>query len=134
MWICKKCKSEVEDNFEICWNCGAENETGAVSNPEVKRVARQIKTDIARHEEIKKYPSLRFFSLMFKILGYLVFVLTLVAIGMQAQGVGNPLSLLITFVIGFITGLTMLAISEGIIVLVDIEANTSRAAQNGGRM
>lgn len=22
MWICKECKSEVEDNFEVCWNCG----------------------------------------------------------------------------------------------------------------
>lgn len=21
MWTCKQCKSEVEDSFEICWNC-----------------------------------------------------------------------------------------------------------------
>jgi hypothetical protein len=21
MWTCKKCNSEVEDDFEICWNC-----------------------------------------------------------------------------------------------------------------
>jgi len=21
MWICKQCKSEVEDSFEVCWNC-----------------------------------------------------------------------------------------------------------------
>lgn len=22
MWECKHCKEEVEDNFDICWNCG----------------------------------------------------------------------------------------------------------------
>ena len=21
MWICKNCKEENEDNFDICWNC-----------------------------------------------------------------------------------------------------------------
>ena len=21
MWTCKQCKSEVEDNFDVCWNC-----------------------------------------------------------------------------------------------------------------
>ena len=23
MWQCPKCREEVEDNFEICWNCGS---------------------------------------------------------------------------------------------------------------
>ena len=23
-WICKRCQSEVEENFDICWNCGAD--------------------------------------------------------------------------------------------------------------
>ena len=22
MWQCKKCNEEVEDSFEVCWNCG----------------------------------------------------------------------------------------------------------------
>ena len=26
IWICKKCKEEVEDSYDICWNCGADKE------------------------------------------------------------------------------------------------------------
>ena len=22
MWQCKKCKEDVDDSFEVCWNCG----------------------------------------------------------------------------------------------------------------
>ena len=21
MWICEKCNEEIEDNFDVCWNC-----------------------------------------------------------------------------------------------------------------
>jgi hypothetical protein len=24
MWTCKQCKEEVEDSFEICWNCNSD--------------------------------------------------------------------------------------------------------------
>jgi hypothetical protein len=24
MWICEKCKEEIEDNFDACWNCSGE--------------------------------------------------------------------------------------------------------------
>lgn len=26
MWTCKNCSSEVEDNFDICWNCSNDKE------------------------------------------------------------------------------------------------------------
>lgn len=26
MWTCPKCSSEVEDTFEVCWNCGTTRE------------------------------------------------------------------------------------------------------------
>jgi hypothetical protein len=26
MWRCVKCREQVEDNFEICWNCGTSKE------------------------------------------------------------------------------------------------------------
>ena len=26
MWNCAQCREEVEDNFEICWNCGTSRE------------------------------------------------------------------------------------------------------------
>ena len=40
MWKCKKCSEKIEDEFDICWNCGADKD-GAVSD---KDVAAQIKT------------------------------------------------------------------------------------------
>lgn len=40
MWKCKKCSEKIEDEFDICWNCGADKE-GAVSD---KDVVAQIKT------------------------------------------------------------------------------------------
>src|SRR5262245_54164233 len=32
MWTCRKCKAEVEDNFEACWSCGTSRE--GVENPD----------------------------------------------------------------------------------------------------
>jgi uncharacterized protein YbjQ (UPF0145 family) len=26
MWKCSKCREEVEDSFEVCWNCGTAND------------------------------------------------------------------------------------------------------------
>jgi hypothetical protein len=26
VWICKQCRAEGEDNFEVCWSCGAPRE------------------------------------------------------------------------------------------------------------
>ena len=36
MWICNKCKSEVEDNFDVCWNCGNDEKEENISNVEKK--------------------------------------------------------------------------------------------------
>ncbi len=36
MWICKKCKSEVEDNFDVCWNCGNNEKGTIISYPDEK--------------------------------------------------------------------------------------------------
>ena len=39
MWRCKQCSTKVEDQFENCWNCGADSEGNAAS----KEVVEQIK-------------------------------------------------------------------------------------------
>lgn len=39
MWICKVCNTEiVEDDFEVCWNCGADQlgKTSSSIEPEKK--------------------------------------------------------------------------------------------------
>lgn len=32
MWICNKCKSEVENNFDVCWNCGNDEKEISAAN------------------------------------------------------------------------------------------------------
>ena len=39
MWRCKQCSTKVEDQFENCWNCGADSEGITAS----KEVVEQIK-------------------------------------------------------------------------------------------
>lgn len=54
MWRCTRCGSEVEDNFEICWNCNAEKADGQyVRNavPETKQF--ESETNAVMHEEYK---------------------------------------------------------------------------------
>lgn len=134
MWKCSKCNSEVDDEFEICWNCSAEKGSSSSFNPEVEKVASEIKAEIARHEETRRYPALRTFSFMFKILGYIVFILTIFALILQVEkNSSNALALLLTIAVGLLAGLTFLATSESIIVLVDIEANTRKATDNKDR-
>ena len=34
MWTCAKCGEEVEEDFEVCWNCGAAKDGGAPADEE----------------------------------------------------------------------------------------------------
>jgi hypothetical protein len=40
MWMCSKCREEVDDDFEVCWNCGTtrEGEEDATFRPDVEGV------------------------------------------------------------------------------------------------
>jgi uncharacterized RDD family membrane protein YckC len=31
MWECEKCKADVEDNFDVCWNCGSDKKGATIS-------------------------------------------------------------------------------------------------------
>lgn len=35
MWRCAKCGEKLEDNFEVCWNCGTSS--GGVEDPEFRK-------------------------------------------------------------------------------------------------
>jgi uncharacterized membrane protein YvbJ len=43
MWICRNCGEEGENNFEICWKCGAEREAEIASEKlENEETAREV--------------------------------------------------------------------------------------------
>jgi hypothetical protein len=53
MWICKKCSEKIENEFDVCWNCGAEK-GGAVVNKEIAASVKDTKAELKQEQEIEK--------------------------------------------------------------------------------
>lgn len=43
MWKCTKCSEEVEDSFDVCWNCGTSKE--GVENPHFLKPESETRTE-----------------------------------------------------------------------------------------
>lgn len=46
VWKCKKCKEEVEDSYDICWNCGATKE--GFLDKETETDFKEIRKEVAK--------------------------------------------------------------------------------------
>jgi hypothetical protein len=46
MWQCGKCTEKVEDNFDLCWNCGTSKE--GVEDPAFKREGTGVDTSVRK--------------------------------------------------------------------------------------
>jgi len=46
VWKCKKCKEEVEDSYDICWNCGATKE--GVIDKETETDFKELKKEVGK--------------------------------------------------------------------------------------
>lgn len=56
MWRCAKCGEQIEDNFEICWNCGTGKDGSQPSDPqELLRIRKEHKLWRARRENESKH-------------------------------------------------------------------------------
>jgi hypothetical protein len=42
MWQCIKCREQVDDDFEVCWNCGTSSE--GIEDPAFRR-AEQVRAE-----------------------------------------------------------------------------------------
>ena len=52
MWECKHCSEEVEDTFDICWNCNFDK-TGSISTfEEIKNNVKEINRQINNSDKI----------------------------------------------------------------------------------
>ncbi|NOR44801.1 MAG: hypothetical protein GQ534_04375 [Candidatus Delongbacteria bacterium] len=73
MWKCKNCEEEVEDNFEVCWNCGSNKDgTKTESNNEFEK---------QKKDSASKHPisgSLKVIGALMKILGFVVAIYFLI--------------------------------------------------------
>ncbi|MCK9414532.1 MAG: zinc ribbon domain-containing protein [Prolixibacteraceae bacterium] len=46
IWICKKCKEEIEDSYDICWNCGT-SKTGIIDK-ETENEFKELKKEVGK--------------------------------------------------------------------------------------
>jgi hypothetical protein len=131
MWKCKKCKEDVEDQFDVCWNCGSDKMGNVALDTEEQKTLKEIKTEIAIENSRSKYPALRSIAGFYTLLAWIVGVVAIIAailLGLKGGDLGILFSAII-IVIGAIIVLGLLAISESIMVLIDIEYNTRQKSK-----
>ena len=129
MWKCKKCKEEIEDQFDVCWNCGSDRMGSIALDKEAQTTLKEIKTDIELEKSRSKYPTLRTIAGFYTLLAWIVGVVAvIIAIYSFIQGEGLIFAISI-LVVGALIVLSALAASESIMVVIDIEYNTRQKSK-----
>ncbi len=153
MWKCAKCGEQIEDGFQACWKCGSgKNGTPpldqqAFTEQKDQQVFTQqkdqqafmqqkemLKTEVQRQQ--LRYPALGVIAGVYRLLAWFVAIFATIGVLVGLGNLGGyrasfGIPLLFTSVIGGSIGfVTLLAASEGIKVLIDIEENTRIAASS----
>ena len=89
MWVCNKCKEEIEDQFDACWNCGYDK-SGKINI--VKKALEKPKSQEEKNnnELLNKYKSLStyytFLAIVFGFLGICFVVMVYQAEALRGYG------------------------------------------------
>ncbi len=67
VWKCKKCKEEVEDSYEICWNCGANKE--GIIDKETESEFKELKKEVGNTNSIEG-GNIALFVIIFAAIGF----------------------------------------------------------------
>jgi len=60
MWKCKKCAEKIEEEFDVCWNCGADKDGTLIDKDVVAQIKNaKIEQKNERIEERKNQVSVR---------------------------------------------------------------------------
>lgn len=130
MWKCKKCKEDVEDQFDVCWNCGSDRMGNVALDKEEQTTLKEIKTEIALENSRSKYPVLRTIAGFFTLFALIIGIVTVIAsIYFFTQGEAGLLFAIPILIVGALIVLGVLAVSELIMVLIDIEYNTRQKSK-----
>lgn len=113
MWKCKNCGEEVEDNFEICWNCSSNKDGIKTGNKEELQIP---KKEIENEHPLAS--SLKIIGTIMKILGLIVGIIVLVKLsegGMFSKDEVTPTGVIISLIIVFyhyVSGMVCVGIAE----------------------
>ncbi len=106
------------NSYDECY----EKEIGAVKNAEAERTNKiEIGSPSIDNDE-KRYPALRTISGIYKVIGWLIVVATVIVA--YAAGQEDAILAVIALVIGALIVLGVFAAAESIMVIIDIEHNT----------
>jgi len=112
--VCSVCDSPIKDEDDVCSKCGSD-----LSEYGVDTLANN------------KYPSLKNLSTVYKVLAFIVFIAALVSVYYgwtllsddKLKSLGIFL-IIYSFIIAILSIIILLAISEGIIWMIDMENNS----------
>ncbi len=126
MWTCKNCNEENEDSFEICWNCGQDSGINQdEKKPSKKVIPKQKEDDTEKSIEMKqKYPALSLISIVGKLFAWIILIVSITLSIIQIADNPNIFSVSLTLLVGIFSILIILALSELIVLFIDIEKNT----------
>lgn len=125
MWKCKKCGENVEDQFDVCWNCGSDKMGNIALDKEEQSTLKEIKSEIALESSRSKYPALKAIAGFYTLFAWVIGIVSIIcAVFFVTKGDGGLFFAVPILVVGALLVLGVLAISEGIMVLIDIEYNT----------
>jgi len=138
MWICNKCKEELEDSFDTCWKCGYEKDSKIQSKKSDENEKVQIQRIEDEDNQIKDYPAIRFLSqvsiflawvgIFVGIIGYFIW---LGEISEYNTSVMYKVMMFFAYVIGiFIYFIYWKAVSELLIIIVDIARDLRKIRLN----
>lgn len=130
MWKCLNCNEDVADYGDLCPNCEAEKTGSNALDKEEVTTLREIKTGTALENSKSKYPSLRTIAGFLTLFAWIVGVVAIItAIYFFTQGEAGLIFAIPILVVGALIVLGVLAVSESIMVLIDIEYNTRQKSK-----
>lgn len=125
MWKCNKCKEYVADEANICPYCGIDRIENIALDKEERVKQKEFKTVITLNSTRSKYSALKTIAIVLKLFAWIYgFVTVIITIYFGMEGEAGFYIAIPVLVIGSLIVLLVLAISELIMVLIDIEYNT----------
>jgi len=122
-YVCGECGASVSITDTICSKCGAD-----VSEIKEGIQEGQIKME---DKDKTKYPALKLISGVYKLLAHLTAIISiLISVFYILNNNGEYIIPIITIISGGILVITFFAISEIILIFIDIEKNTRDVEKN----
>ena len=133
MWICKNCNEENEDNFDACWNCGAQPDGNPSQNiDDFKKIKNEISINQSKLSEYtSSYSTTRIIAQIVAFLGWIAVItsaviLIIAIIKISQSRYGFQWIGLLPALYVFLTGLFLVMYGQLTRAIVDTSDNTGK--------